>query len=69
MDEETKELFDQGESLLQAGKYEEAVERFDDVIKVEPNNPEVLLDRGFCLKELDRFEEAVECFSKTTKLN
>jgi len=45
-------------------KKEEAVECFNKVIEIDPNDAEVLDEKGTALNTLGRNAEALECFEK-----
>jgi len=41
------------------GKHEDALAAYDEVIKLEPQNPIAYNNKGFVLKTLKRTEEAI----------
>jgi tetratricopeptide (TPR) repeat protein len=74
-------LHEKGFSLYQQGKYHEATEYFDKVLKIEPNNEFVrynrflilqhisLIGKGNTLYDQGKYQEAIECYNETIKLD
>ncbi len=63
-------------SLIQIGvifrrklQYDKAVETYDKVIKISPDNPEVYLNKGIALGHMERHLDALDCFNKSFNLN
>jgi len=50
-------------------KYKEAIEHFDKVIDLEPENGVVYSKRGVCYYELDRPKRAIKDFKKAKSLD
>ncbi len=48
--------------------YEEAVEKFKEVLKLDPDNVQIRASWGVALVELKQFEEAAEKFQKAVEL-
>ena len=61
-------LFEQGDSLLQNGKYEEAKKAFTESIALNPNYAEAYNSLGKVLMLQLKYDEAVKEFDKTIKL-
>ena len=57
-------LLNKGQSLLNMDKAEEAVECFESVLEVDPNNPEALVKKGTALEKLRKLNEAIECYDR-----
>lgn len=57
-----EEWFSLGSTLLLNDKFEEALQAFDKVIKLDPNHPDVWNAKARALTALSRNEEAKECF-------
>jgi len=69
-DTHPKEYWDElGYNLSHAGKYEEALEAYDKVLEVDPNNAKEWYNKGYCLSELGRYEEALEAYDKSLELD
>lgn len=58
-----------GKAMFHAAKYENAIQSFDDVIKLEPLNFEAYFSRGMAKSYLGRQIEAIADFSEAIKLN
>jgi FkbM family methyltransferase len=56
------EALQNGLKLQQAGKLEEAVKAYDEVLKVLPKKMAAIVNKGAALRRLGRHEEAMACF-------
>ncbi|MCQ2253094.1 MAG: tetratricopeptide repeat protein [Bacteroidales bacterium] len=56
--------FYRGLSYCGLHQYEEALESFNQVLKMNPDVPEVLYNRAFCLYSLQRYPEALAALNK-----
>jgi FkbM family methyltransferase len=56
------EALQNGLKFQQAGKLEDAVRAYDDVLKVQPNRIAALVNKGVALRNLKRYDEAMACF-------
>ncbi|MEM8640097.1 MAG: tetratricopeptide repeat-containing serine protease family protein [Cyanobacteria bacterium P01_G01_bin.54] len=63
-----EELYERGKELLDAEKYEEALEFFDRVVAQKPNYTLAWFNRGISLERLSMPEEALLAYSKTVEL-
>ena len=59
-----KELYLKGEELAFAGKTEEALECFEEILKVNPNQLDALVNGGVGLVKTGRLKEALKRFEK-----
>ncbi|CAD8197581.1 unnamed protein product [Paramecium pentaurelia] len=59
----------QGDSLLNQNNYEEAIQCFDNAIKINPNNCLAFNNKGNALYQLNRFEEAIKCHDQALTIN
>jgi hypothetical protein len=62
-------LLVEGENLLQQDRYEEALDRLEDVLALEPSNAEALIKRGMALERLQRMEAALESYDRAIASN
>ncbi len=70
--EEKKELeteYIQGKLDLLAEKWDDAIEHFEKVIRLDSDFRKAWNYKGFALFELFRFAEAIECYDKALKIN
>jgi tetratricopeptide (TPR) repeat protein len=49
--------------------FSEAIECFDNAIKIDPTNKIALTNKGAALGNLGKNEEALECFNETLKID
>ena len=57
-----------GNAFYNQGKYEDAVEAYDEAIKLDTENTYAWLDKGLALHELNRYYEAIEAYEEVIKL-
>ena len=59
------EKYQEGVTLWNANKFEDAIKLFEEVLKINPQCKQVWnKEKGICLHNLSRFDESVECFKK-----
>ena len=61
--------FHQAMVCLKAGQNNEAVEHLDEVIRLQPENPEALFARGLAMQRSGDFQQAVEDYRTLIRLN
>ncbi len=61
--------FKQGNDLVEAEKYEEAIESFDKAIEENPELTNAWNNKGVALVRLGRFENAITCFGEAIKID
>lgn len=64
-----REWHDKGFSLYKEHKFEEALECYEKVLKLNPDNALALSQKGYCLANLGRHEEALACCEKVIEKN
>ena len=62
-------FFSRGLARYQMGRKEEAVEDYDEAIKIEPERKEYFNDRGYVLMELGRTDDAKKDFRKALEID
>jgi hypothetical protein len=62
-------LLEEGETLVQGDKYEEALIRFDQALAIEPRNSDALIKRGMTLERLQRMDAALESYDRAIATN
>lgn len=67
--ESVDELVNKGNSLVDEGKYEEAVSFYDKALKINSQDVVALSNKGTALDQLGRYEDAVKCFDKVLEIN
>jgi tetratricopeptide (TPR) repeat protein len=62
--ERVASLMQQGQSLLNAERVEEAIACFDEILAFAPNHAETLVKKGTALEKLRHPQEALECYDR-----
>ncbi len=62
-------LVEQGNSLLNDGKFEEALGFFEQALLLDQKNPELWNYKGVALRSIGRYSEAIECFNKSLEID
>ena len=65
---EAVELFNQGNTLVELRRYDEAIALIDKVLQLQPNYPQAWVKRGEALLELQKNDEALKAFDEALKL-
>jgi tetratricopeptide (TPR) repeat protein len=55
---------DKGTALSGLGRCYEAVQCYDNVLKIDPNYETSLNNKGLCLMSLEKYQEAIHCFNR-----
>lgn len=66
--EKIHDLVMRGSSLVDEGRYEEALEFFELALSLRPDDPDLLNKKGIALRSLGRYDEAVRCFTKSLEI-
>ena len=61
---EVNALYDKGIFLFCAGKYEESIECFNEIISINPATKAAFGYKGLALRKLNRHNAAVECYKR-----
>ena len=67
--EKIQELVSQGKSLLEDGKFEDALGFFEQALLLNQDDPDLWNYKGITLRSLGRYEEAMDCFNKSLKID
>jgi len=62
-------LVEQGNSLLNEGKFEDALGFFEQALLLDQKNPELWNYKGVALRSIGRYDEAIECFNKSLEID
>ncbi len=63
-----EDLVQSGQSLMDDGKYDEALAFFDQALLLNQNDPDLWNNKGVALRSLGRYEESMECFNKSLQI-
>ena len=58
-----------GKKQLENGKYENALNSFEQAISLNQNDPDLWNLKGVALRSLGRYNEAIECFNKSLEID
>ncbi len=61
--------FEQGNSYLREGRYEEAISEYKKAIRIAPNNASLYYNLGFTYNKLGQYQQAVKYFNKAIGIN
>jgi tetratricopeptide (TPR) repeat protein len=67
--EKSDKLMEEGLMLVYYAKYDEAIEKYDEAIRYNPDNFEAYYNRGNAKASLRRYEEAIEDYTKAIEIN
>ena len=68
MDTNTQEILKKGVNFLEDGKYEDALDCFEKILAINPDDPDVWNKKGAALRSLGRYDEAIESFNKALEI-
>lgn len=57
-----------GDELFEDGAYQEAIQSYNDFLKLRPRHAKTIYNRGRCYQELGEYEKAVQDFNKVIDL-
>jgi len=63
------ELLTEGEELFEEKRFKDAIEKFDEVLELDPDHEEGWFNRGLCLYKIKLFDDAIECFKEVIDIN
>ena len=66
--DESEKWFDEGITLVQSGKYEEAIASYDQAIEIKPDCQDTWCNRGIALNDLGRYEEAIASYDRAIEI-
>ncbi|MCA9827007.1 MAG: tetratricopeptide repeat protein [Nitrosopumilus sp.] len=62
-------LVKKGQSLMSMGKFDEALEFFEQALLLNQDDPDLWNHKGVALRSLGRYEESMECFNKSLEID
>jgi len=65
---EIEDLVINGQSLMDNGKYDDALEYFEQALLLNQNDPDLWNNKGIALRSLGRYIESMECFNKSLEI-
>ncbi len=67
--DEIQDLVSKGQSLLEDGKFNDALSFFEQALLLNQNDPDLWNNKGIALRSMGRYEEAMECFNNSLKID
>lgn len=65
---EIEDLVEKGQSLMDDGKYDDALGFFEQALLLNQNDPDLWNHKGIALRSLGRYEESMDCFNKSLEI-
>jgi tetratricopeptide (TPR) repeat protein len=65
---EIEELVQKGQTLMNEGKFLDALGFFEQALLLNQNDPDLWNNKGVVLRSLGRYEESMECFNKSLEI-
>ena len=65
---EIEELVEKGKSLMNDGKFDDALGYFEQALLLNQNDPDLWNNKGIALRSLGRYEESMVCFNKSLEI-
>ncbi len=66
---EIQDLVTKGQSLLEDGKFNDALGFFEQALLLNQADPNLWNKKGVTLRSLGRYEEAMECFNQSLEID
>ncbi len=67
--DEIQDLVAKGQSFLEDGKFDEALDFFERALILNQDGPDLWNYKGIILRSMGRYEEAMESFNKSLKID
>ncbi len=67
--DEIQDLVAKGQSLLEDGKFNDALGFFEQALLLNQDDPDLWNYKGIALRSMGRYMEAMECFNKSLKID
>lgn len=67
--ENAEEWLERGNELFSQGDYEEAIEAYDEALRLDPENPVAWSNKGTALINQRRYEEAIQAFDEVIRID
>ncbi len=67
--DEIQDLVSKGQSFLEDGKFNDALDFFEQALLLNQEDPDLWNNKGIALRSMGRYEEAMECFNKSLKID
>jgi hypothetical protein len=66
---DVQDLYDKGLALDNLGKYNEAIDCYDNVLRIDPNEVNALNSKGVSLRKLGKYNEAIDCYDNVLRID
>ncbi len=67
--DEIQDLVAKGQSFLEDGKFNDALDLFEQALLLNQDDPDLWNYKGIVLRSMGRYEEAMECFNRSLKID
>ena len=62
--DKASQLYEKGFSLINEGKYDNAIKIFDEILDTDPRHTDALLKKGIAFNRLFKYDDALLCYEK-----
>ncbi len=67
--EQIDKLVSRGKKMLDAQKFELALEFFEQALLLDQTDPDLWNNKAVALRSIGRYQEAIECFNKSLEID
>lgn len=66
---DTSKVILEGERCIEAGRFDEALDLFEQALALKPGDPDLWNLKGVALRGMGRYEESARCFERSLQID